>query len=132
MTSAAQGRRERGEVTATVLMVPAIIITVLFVVQFALAFYARSVLAGAAHDGAAAGARRGSTAAAGAALTDDLLSQSARALLSSHTASGRIEGDRVVVTAQARVVSLLPFVRGITVRANAAARQETFAGQGAP
>ena len=132
MTSAAQGRRERGEVTATVLMVPAIIITVLFVVQFALAFYARSVLAGAAHDGAAAGARRGSTPAAGAALTDDLLSQSARALLSSHTASGHADGDRVVVNAQARVVSLVPFVRGITVRANATARQETFNGQGAP
>ncbi len=67
MTSAADRRRERGEVTATVLMIPAIILTALFVVQFALAYYARSVLAGAAHDGATAGARRGSTAAAGAA-----------------------------------------------------------------
>ena len=132
MTSAATERSERGEVTATVLMIPAIIITVLFVVQFALAYYARSVLAGAAHDGAAAGARRGSTASAGAALTDELLTQSARALLSSHTATGHVEGDRVVVAAEARVVSLVPFVRGITVRANATARQETFAGQGAP
>ena len=49
--------RDPGEVTATVLMIPAIILTVLFVVQFALAYYARSVLAGAAHDGATAGAR---------------------------------------------------------------------------
>ena len=132
MTAAARVQRERGEVTATVLMVPAIILTVLFVVQFALAYYARSVLAGAAYDGATAGARRGSTPAAGAALTDELLAQSARALLSSHDATARVEGDRVVVAVKARVVSLVPFVRGITVRADASARQETFAAQGAP
>ena len=55
-------RDDRGEVTATVIVVPVVLLAMLLVVQFGLAYYARQVLAGAAQDGAAAAARRDSPA----------------------------------------------------------------------
>lgn len=40
-----------------VILVPVVLLTMLFVVQFALAYHVRQVLAGAAHDAASAAAR---------------------------------------------------------------------------
>ena len=113
-------------------MVPVILLATLFVVQFGLAYYARTVLAGATQDGAAAGARRDSTPSQGSALADDLINQSASALLSSHTAHASTDGRTVTVTAQGNVVSVLPFIGSITVRASASATVEQFDPQGPP
>lgn len=113
------------------LIVPLVLVTMLFVVQFALAYYARTVVAGAAQDGASAGARRDSSAAAGAALAESLAEEGAGALLTSHSSSASTDGDVVSVTVEGEVVSLLPFVGTITVKATSSARVEEFEAQGA-
>lgn len=123
---------DRGEVTATVILVPVVLVALLFVIQFSLTYYARAVLSGAAQDGAAAGARRDSSPGAGAALTDQLVAESAGALLTSHTSFGGSNGDTVTVVARGEVVSILPFVGTITVEASASAQIEEFNPQGAP
>lgn len=123
---------DRGEVSATVILVPVVLVALLFVVQFSLAYYARVVLSGAAQDGAAAGARRDSSPAAGAVLSDQLIAESAGSLLTSHSSSGSLAGDTVTVTATGDVVSILPFVGTITVRASGSARIEQFEPQGTP
>lgn len=127
-----QRGRDRGEVTATVVMVPVILLATLFVVQFGLAYYARSVLAGATQDGAAAGARHDSGTGDATALTDDRIEESAGALLDSHSSRASIDAQAVTVTAEGKVVSLLPFLGSITVRASSSATVEQFHPQGAP
>lgn len=112
------------------LVVPLVMLTMLFVVQFTLAYYARTVVAGAAQDAAAASARRHASTADGVALADSLVEQGAGSLVTSHTATASGDGDVVSVTVQAEVVSLLPFFGTITVSATGSARVEEFAAQG--
>jgi Flp pilus assembly protein TadG len=119
-------------VLVTVLMVPMVLFAVLAVVQYGLAYHARQVLAGATQDGAAAGARRTSSAAAGAGLADSLIEGSAGQLLSSHTSAASSDGTRVTVRSTGRVVRVLPFFPSITVAASASATVERFEPQGAP
>ena len=117
--------------TATVLVVPLVLITVLLVVQFALAYYARTVVAGSAQDAAAAAARRGSSTAEGIALADSLVEQGAGSLLSAHSVTAAEDGRVVSVTVQGEVGSLLPLFGTISVSATGTALVETFAAQGA-
>lgn len=124
--------RDRGEVTATVTMLPVVLVALLFVVQFGLTYYARQVLAGAAQDGAAAAARLDSSPSEGEALAETLIGESGRALLNSYDASATSDGDVVTVSATGEVVSLLPFFDSITVKASASADVESFDGQGSP
>ncbi len=104
----------------------------LLVVQFGLAYHARQVVAGAAQDGAASGARRDSSAAAGAALADSLITQGAGSIVTSQAASGASDGELVTVSAQATVVRVVPLLPAITVRAQASAHLEVFNAQGGP
>lgn len=113
-------------------MVPLVLLTMLLVVQFALAYHARQVVAGATQDGAASGARRNSSAGAGATLADSLIAQSAGSLLAGHSSSGSTDGRSVTVRSTGTVVRLLPFFPAITVRATATAAIETFTPQDAP
>lgn len=113
-------------------MVPVVLLALLFVVQFSLAYYARTVVAGAAQDGAVAGARQGSTPEAGASLADSLVEEAAGSLVESHSSTASGTGDTVTVTSTARVVSILPFFGTITVRATGAAHIEQFEPQGGP
>lgn len=113
-------------------MVPVILLAVLFVVQFSLAYYARTVLAGAAHDGAAGGARLDSSPTHGAELADGLIEESAGALFQSHSAHASSDGNRVTVTATGAVVAILPFLDTLTVTATGSAPIERFDPQGAP
>lgn len=115
---------------ATVVIIPVVLLAMLFVVQFGIAYYARQVLAGATQDGAAAGARQGSTPAAGAALTDQLVDEAGGNMLHSHSINAASNGDVVTVSATAEVVSLLPFLGTITVQASATAKVEQFDPQG--
>lgn len=123
---------DRGEVSATVILVPVVLIALLFAIQFSLAYYAQVVLAGAAQDGAVAGARRDSSPSGGAALSDELIAESAGALLTSHSSTGVLSGGIVTVTASGEVVSILPFLGTITVSASGSARIEQFEPQGTP
>jgi Flp pilus assembly protein TadG len=118
-------------VTATVIMVPVVLLALLFVVQFSLAYYARTVLAGAAQDGAVAGARQGASPDDGAALTNTLISESAGSLIESPSSIVSTDGETVTVRSTAKVVSLLPFFGSITVSATGAAQVEQFEPQGA-
>ncbi len=123
---------DRGEVTATVVMLPVFLVALLFVVQFGLTYYARQVLAGAAQDGAAAAARLDSSAEEGEALTLALIDQSGDALLDSYGATASSDGELVTVDTTGEVRSLLPFFGSITVQASASARVEAFDAQGEP
>lgn len=112
-------------------MVPVVLLAMLLVVQFALAYYARTVIAGAAQDGAAAAARRDASVEEGAALTESLLDDAASSLLDSHTVSASSTGDSVTIEVEGEVVSLLPFFGTITIRATGTAAVEQFEPQGA-
>jgi Flp pilus assembly protein TadG len=110
--------------------VPVVLLAMLLVVQFGLAYYARQVLAGAAHDAAAAAARERSSPGEGAALAEQLIGEAAGSLLDSHGVSTTSDGDTVTVTASGEVVSLLPFFGTITVTATGSANVERFEPQG--
>lgn len=116
--------------TATVLIVPVILLALLFVVQFSLAYYARQVLAGAAQDGAAAAARQNASPEQGVGLTTQLIAEAAGSLLMSTDASATSTSDTVTITTTGEVVSLLPFFGTITVAASGSARIERFEPQG--
>jgi Flp pilus assembly protein TadG len=118
-------------VTATVIVVPVVLLAVLLVVQYGLAYYAHQVAAGAAHDGAAAAARERSSPGEGAALAQQLVSEGGGSLFSSFNATGSSDGDIVTVTVTGRAVSLLPFFGTITVKATGSAAIEKFQPQGA-
>ena len=123
---------DRGEVTATVAMLPVVLVALLFVVKFGLTYYARQVLAGAAQDGAAAAARLDASVGEGEVLAESLIGEAGGALLESYDASVISDGDVVTVSATGEVVSLLPFFGSLTVEASASASIESFDGQGAP
>ena len=104
-------RGDRGEVTATVLMVPLVLLAMMLVVRFRLAYAAcAQMVSGAAQDGAAA-ATSASPPEVGAALAEQLISEGAGSLLTSHSASGSSDGERVYVEASGDVVTVLPFFR---------------------
>lgn len=112
------------------LMVPVVLLALLFVVQFSLAYYARQVLAGAAQDGAAAGARQDANPEQGAAFAAELIDQAGGSLLAGFDTTATTTGEIVTVTATGEVVSLLPFFGTITVSASGSARLERFEPQG--
>ena len=113
------------------ILVPVVLLALLLVVQFALAFHARQVLAGATQDGAAAAARLDATTADGVTLTRQLVEAGAGSLLDDVTVSADEGPDTVTVRASGQVASVLPFFGSITVRASATAKVETFDPQGA-
>ena len=113
-------------------MVPLILLAMLFVVQYGLAYYARQVLAGATQDGASAAARQDSSPESGAALAEDLIGEGGGSLLDSYSASATSDGETITVAASGEVVSLLPFFGTITVKAQATAKVGSFDPQGAP
>jgi hypothetical protein len=88
------------------------------------------VVAGAAHDGAAAAARQDSSPAQGAALAEQLIGDGGGSLLDSYSATSSSDGDTVTVTATGEVASLLPFFGTITVKATGSAHLERFEPQG--
>lgn len=98
----------------------------MMVVQFALAYYSQQVLAGAAQDGAVAGARRDSTPEAGRDLALDLVEQAGSSLLRSHEGEVAVRTEQVVVTLRGEVVSLIPFRESIMVEASGSAPLERF------
>ena len=94
-----------------------VLLAMLLVVQFGLAYYARTVVAGAAQDGAAAAARQSASPADGVALAESLVERSRRlpARLA-HRRRPRPTATPSRSTVTGEVVSLLPFFGTITVR----------------
>ncbi len=124
-------RAERGTATVTTITVGVVLLATMMVVQFGLAYYAQQVLAGAAHDGAATGARRDATPESGRRHADQLVDQAGSSLLVDHRSEVEVRGDRVVVTIRGEVVSLIPFRSSIPVEASGSAPVEDFRPQGA-
>jgi Flp pilus assembly protein TadG len=127
-----RGRSDRGEALVTVLMVPFILIGMMLVVQFGLAYSARQVMAGAAQDGAASGAREGASAATGQVVADELAQSGASHLLTSYSSSSSSDGNVITVTTQGKVLKVFPLFPSITVSATGSASIERFVPQGAP
>ena len=125
-------RSDRGEALITVLMVPFILIGMMLVVQFGLAYYAQQVMAGAAQDGAASGARDGASASAGQAVADGLVQSSASQLLASYSSSSSSDGNVITVATRGNVVKVFPLFPSITVSATGSASIEQFVPQGSP
>jgi Flp pilus assembly protein TadG len=127
-----RGRSDRGEALVTVLMVPFILIGLMLVVQFGLAYYAQQVMAGAAQDGAASGARDGASAPAGQVLADELAQSGASHLLTSYSSSSSSDGNVITVTTSGSVIKVFPLFPNITVAATGSASIERFVPQGSP
>lgn len=129
---ARRGRSDRGEALVTVLMVPFILIGMMLVVQFGLAYYTRQVMAGAAQDGAASGARDGASAPTGQVVADELAQSGAAHLLTSYSSSSSSDGNVITVTTSGTVIKVFPLFPSITVSATGSASVERFVPQGSP
>jgi Flp pilus assembly protein TadG len=122
------GRRLRGEdgdVTATVILFPVVLLLVMLVVQFALAYHARSVVVGAAQDATRAAQAETGTEARGHAWAEDLTTVYAGGLLH-HVAIDVDRGVTQVTTrVSAEVASVVPGVH-LHVTGTAAGPVERF------
>ncbi len=134
MTTSRRRASDRGEVSVTVLMVPIILVGTMLIVQFGLAYYAQTVMSGAAQDGAATGARVGGSSGDGQALAESLVTQGAAHLLSSGApyASAASDGNVVTVTTRGEVVKVFPLFPAISVGAKRSATVERFVVEGGP
>lgn len=99
---------ERGEVTATVILVPVVLILVMVVIQAGLTFHARSVVTAAATDAARTIQAEAGTEQDGRAVADQLLAGSA-GLLVDPQVDVLAGGGEVEVVITAKVSSLVPF-----------------------
>ncbi len=113
-------------------MVPFILIGMMLVVQFGLAYYAQQVMSGAAQDGAASGARDGASAASGQGVADGLAQSGAGHLLTSYSSSSNSDGNVITVTTRGNVIKVFPLFPSITVAATGSASIEQFVPQGSP
>lgn len=107
-------------------MVPLVIVALMFAVQVGLAYHARQVASGAAHDGAATGARLGSSAQIGEETARALAVGSAGGLIDDLSVVGAPTGDSVTVTITGSVVKVLPIFPTFHVTATASAPLERF------
>jgi hypothetical protein len=111
-------------------MVPLVLIATMLVVQFALAYHARQIVSAAVNDGATTAAARRSSLQVGISETNRILQYSGGSLFVTSSVSGSTTATDVTMSGSAQVISLIPFVSGITVTATASAPIETFRPQG--
>lgn len=112
---------------ATVVMTTVLLLGLMFATQAGLAYHARQVAIGAAQDGAATGARLGSSPAEGEATARALVAGAASNLLSDVVVSSDGSDTEVVtITVSATVLGLLPFVPAFEVSATSSSPVERF------
>ncbi len=110
----------------TVIVVPVVVVAMMLIVQVGLAYHARQVVAGAAQDGAAAGARHGGSVQAGAAHAEALVDAAASQLLTEHAVIPSSDGEVVTVTVTGTVIQVLPLFPALSVSATGSAAVERF------
>lgn len=110
--------------------VSVLVLLALAVVQGVLVMHVRSISSAAAQDGALAASRRGASTADGVAAADAVLQLAAAGPLQSWSTSGRRSGDRILITVQGRVVSVVGF-GNVDVTVTRGMRIEEFRPQGA-
>lgn len=122
---------DRGSAVVTgVAAVSVLVLLALAVVQGVLVMHVRSISSAAAQDGALAASRRGASTADGVAAADAVLQLAAAGPLQSWSTSGRRSGDRILITVQGRVVSVVGF-GNVDVTVTRGMRIEEFRPQGA-
>lgn len=112
------------------MMVPFIIVSMMLVVQFGLAYYGRQVLAGAAQDGAATAALDGSSTGKGIEVANQLIANGGGGWIVNPTVTGARTGDVIEIRASGTAIQLVPFIPPIRITANGSATVEEFAPQG--
>jgi Flp pilus assembly protein TadG len=107
---AAVSERERGySVLEAAITLPAMILLLMVIVQWAIVWHARSVAAAAAREGLRTAQAYQATAAQGQADADSYLQQVAPRSLPDATVSVRRAAGTVTVTVRASVMSVIPF-----------------------
>jgi len=102
-------RSEDGSVTATVIVFPTLLLLVLLVVQFALAYHARNVVTAAAQDAARAAEHAQGDVTAGRQAGNAVIDDDARHLLDNVTVDvSSPDGTTVAVTVAGDVATLMP------------------------
>ena len=101
-------KRERGEVTTTVLAVPIAMFLIFITIQAALVFHARAVVDAAAQNGALAGQSEMGTEAAVHSAVWSIIGPSEKNLLSDMEIAIETNPSRLSVTVHATVKSLIP------------------------
>jgi Flp pilus assembly protein TadG len=127
-----RGRRfrgDRGNAIVSIVVLPTLLITMMLVVQFALALHARQVMAGAAQDGAATGAAVESSPAGGLAVTDQLVNSTVGGLVTSYSSSVSSNGADITITVRANATKVFPLFPTITLTASSSATIEQFRSQ---
>ena len=101
---------ERGDVTTTTLVFPVVLFTILVVVQFALAYHAKSVATAAAQDAARLIQQEGGTTDSGAARAQAFLDEHGASILDDVSITVDADADQVRVEVRGTVVDLVPGV----------------------
>lgn len=125
-TRARRRRSERGNTTAqAVLVFPALLFTVMLIVQFALYLHAQSIAEAAAQDGAAAARRADGSAASGRAAVNTSLGAMGPRMLTGRTVSVDRSPTVARVSVDGRVLALVPGL-ALTVHETAEGPVERF------
>jgi Flp pilus assembly protein TadG len=111
--------------TALVLILPTVLLMVMLVVQFALAFHARQVLTQAAQDAAFAGSAHNATADTASTVADRVIGAAGNGLVHDVTVTVTDTAASVHVTIDATVVSVVPGF-ALHVDGDAESPTETF------
>jgi len=119
-------RGDEGTTIQAIVVLPTLLIAMMLVVQFALAMHTRQVMAGAAQDGAAAGAAADSSPGAGLAVTDSLVTSTVGGLVDDYSSSVTSNGADVTITVRANATKIFPLFPTITMTASASANVERF------
>jgi Flp pilus assembly protein TadG len=103
---------ERGDATTeTVLVVPALLLLISLVIQFALWDHASNVAEAAAEEGVRAARLLGGTAEAGQATAESVLSQAGPTIVVTPEVSARRDRETARVEVHGRAVSVVPGMR---------------------
>ena len=111
--------------TALVLILPVVLVMVMLVVQFALAFHARQVVTAAAQDAALAATATGATPDAADTTARHVLASAGTGLLRDTDVNVNADADRVHVTVTGTVANVVPGVE-FTVSGTSDAPVERF------
>jgi Flp pilus assembly protein TadG len=117
-------REDRGEVTGAVILLPVVVTMVFLVIQAALVFHARAIVAAAAEDGARAAQAQGASAADGRGIAMQVLDGSS-SLIPAPVIDVQRTATDVRVTVRAAVRSPIPWFHP-TVSASAGGAVERF------
>lgn len=124
-------RSERGSVFVETALVALVVMTLfLGLAQFALWFHAQHVVLGAAQDGAHEAALEGAAADAGGNRARELMKAGLGSMASEAGVSVRVTERHAIVTVEAAMPSIVPFLPTMKLQAEGRAFRERFLADG--